>query len=192
MGSIPPGGLSVAAALTFSVSTTLKNRSAVKSQPRCRRRSARRPIGRGSPERQLRHPLWLAGLAADGIGLACQVIALHLGALAVVQPLMVTGLLFALLLRHQPALARQPAGELLWGAATRGLPHRVPEPVRIGLGRPASRSAADRLPAVIATAAGVLTALACLGSGSPPSAAATRAALIGVAVGAITPRPPPS
>jgi len=49
----------------------------------------------------LAHPLWLGGIVADVVGLSLQVAALHLGALAVVQPLMISGLLFALILRQR-------------------------------------------------------------------------------------------
>jgi hypothetical protein len=174
--------LSVSAALAFSVSTTLKNRSASQVPPALPTQSRAGALARFAGA-TLRHPLWLAGLLADGIGLACQIIALHLGALAVVQPLMVTGLLFALLLRHtRPWQVSRP--ELVWGGllvacliAFLTLSGSVS-----GAQHP---SAADRLPAVIAAAAGVLTSLACLALARRRLPPAGRAALIGVAVGSI-------
>jgi len=42
------------------------------------------------------NPLWLIGIAADVAGYACQFVALGHGGLALVQPLLVSGLLFAL------------------------------------------------------------------------------------------------
>jgi drug/metabolite transporter (DMT)-like permease len=46
--------------------------------------------------RMARRPLWLAGIAADGIGFALQAVALTLGRLAVVQPVLVSSVVFAL------------------------------------------------------------------------------------------------
>jgi drug/metabolite transporter (DMT)-like permease len=174
--------LSVSAALAFSVSTTLKNRSASQVPPALPTRSRAGALARFTGA-TLRHPLWLAGLLADGVGLACQIIALHLGPLALVQPLMVTGLLFALLLRHtRPWHVSRT--ELLWGVllvacliAFLTLSGSVS-----GTQHP---STADRLPAVIAAAAGVLTSVVCLGLARRRLPPAGRAALIGVAVGSV-------
>jgi len=47
-----------------------------------------------------RHPLWLLGWIAAAGGFAFQAIALHNGALSIVQPLLVTELVFALILRR--------------------------------------------------------------------------------------------
>jgi drug/metabolite transporter (DMT)-like permease len=49
----------------------------------------------------LRHPLWLAGTVADLIGLAAHVVALDNRPLSLVQPLMISGVAFALPLRHR-------------------------------------------------------------------------------------------
>jgi len=46
------------------------------------------------------HPLWLLGWVAAAGGFAFQAIALHNGALSIVQPLLVTELVFALILRR--------------------------------------------------------------------------------------------
>ncbi len=58
------------------------------------------------------NPLWLTALLADVGGVGLQVVALHFGALALVQPLLVSGLLFALLLRHLGSwsITRQEVG----------------------------------------------------------------------------------
>jgi len=58
-------------------------------------------------------PRWAAGLAAGGGGLALHAAALHAGALAVVQPLLVTGLALALPLRALLDRHRPPAGQAL-------------------------------------------------------------------------------
>jgi len=67
----------------------------------------------------LRQPLWLLGLATDVAGLALHVLALGQGSLALVQPLMTSGLLFALPARR--LLDRQHAthGELVRRSAGR-------------------------------------------------------------------------
>ena len=175
-------GLSVSAALAFSVSTTLKNRSASQVPPALPTR-ARRGTLVGFTSATVRHPLWLAGLLADGVGLVCQIIALHLGALAVVQPLMVTGLLFALVLRHHRPW-HMSTRELLWGALLVAclIGFLTLSGSVSGAQHP---SAADRLPAVIAAAAGLLTSLACLTLARRRVPPASRAALIGVAVGSV-------
>ncbi len=46
--------------------------------------------------RMARRPVWLAGIAADGLGFVAQAAALGAGRLAVVQPLLVTSVVFAL------------------------------------------------------------------------------------------------
>jgi drug/metabolite transporter (DMT)-like permease len=59
----------------------------------------------------LTRPVWLVGVALSAVGLALHVAALALGSLAVVQPLLVSGLLFALplaaVLDHRPLSWRQ-------------------------------------------------------------------------------------
>ncbi len=60
-------------------------------------------------------PLWLAGLAAAGIGFILYAIALHYGPLAVVQPLLVTELVGALILRRLWIRQAVPLGA--WFAA---------------------------------------------------------------------------
>ncbi len=172
--------LSVSAAFAFSVSTTLKKASASQVP------DVRHPHAGGVArfvQGTLTHPLWLAGLAADAVGLSLQVTALHLGALALVQPLLVSGLLFALLLRHRRVwhISRQ---ESIWAVVLTGC--------LIGFlslsGSISSQqqpSTADRLPAAIAALAGLLTAGTCLILAHRLVPSTSRAALIGIAVGAI-------
>src|SRR5262249_31574053 len=47
--------------------------------------------------RLARPPLWLVGLSCDGIGFFLEVAALHYGPLVLVQPLLMTAVVFALL-----------------------------------------------------------------------------------------------
>ena len=69
----------------------------------------------------IRQPLWLLGWAAAAGGFAFQAIALHSGQLSIVQPLLVTELVFALLLRrfwvHQHIAKVAWAGALITCAA---------------------------------------------------------------------------
>ena len=104
---------SLGATAFFSLATALKHRSAGQT-PSAQRPGIRR-LGRFLVA-TVRHPLWLGGILADVGGLGLQVSALHLGALAVVQPLMITALLFSLVLNHRVAGTRIAAREVAGGA----------------------------------------------------------------------------
>jgi drug/metabolite transporter (DMT)-like permease len=70
----------------------------------------------------LRRPLWWAGTAAAVLGYVFQALALIKGSLILVQPLLVSALLFALPLSARLAGRRVTRGELLWaGLLTVGL-----------------------------------------------------------------------
>lgn len=63
----------------------------------------------------LRQPVWLLGWAAAAGGFAFQAIALHSGQLSIVQPLLVTELVFALLIRR--FWVHQHIAKMAWVAA---------------------------------------------------------------------------
>jgi hypothetical protein len=63
----------------------------------------------------IRQPLWLVGWAAAAGGFAFQAAALHVGQLSIVQPLLVTELVFALVLRR--FWVHQHVAKLAWTAA---------------------------------------------------------------------------
>lgn len=63
----------------------------------------------------IRQPLWLLGWAAAAGGFAFQAVALHNGQLSIVQPLLVTELVFALLLRR--FWIHQHIAKMAWTAA---------------------------------------------------------------------------
>lgn len=84
----------------FALSTALKHRSA--GQTPDAYDSGRRSLGRFVAA-TARNRFWLGGIAADVGGVTLQVTALHIGALAVVQPLMITGLVFSLVVNHRVA-----------------------------------------------------------------------------------------
>lgn len=81
--------LALAAALSFAGASVLQHQAA----------SSTAVGGTGQVPGWIRlfaRPRWLAGLALDGAGYALQVLALDRGALTLVQPLIASGLLFAL------------------------------------------------------------------------------------------------
>jgi drug/metabolite transporter (DMT)-like permease len=173
-------GLSLGSALAFAASTNLKHSSAaeVPDVHGFRAGAVARFVAA-----TLSHRLWLAGIVTDGIGLTLQVLALHLGALAVVQPLLISGLLFALLLRRRQG-RRVTAHEVRWALVLTGC--LVAFLFLVGT-NPAGRADAgpDRLPAAVAAGVGVLVALFCLLLAHRRRPAADAAALIGVAVGVV-------
>jgi drug/metabolite transporter (DMT)-like permease len=80
--------LALVAALLFALGTVLQQRAGLES-----------PSEGGSSGlllRMARRPVWLAGIAADGLGFIAQAAALGIGRLAVVQPLLVASVVFAL------------------------------------------------------------------------------------------------
>ena len=87
---VPVVGLSLGAAFVFAASTSLKHVSAA-SAPDALSLQPRKvgPFLRAT----VSHRLWLTAVGCDVLGLALQIAALHLGALSVVQPLLISGLL---------------------------------------------------------------------------------------------------
>ena len=129
------------------------------------------------------HRLWLAGIACDTVGLGLQVVALHLGALAVVQPLLISGLVFALMFRwllDRAHVTRSQAGwALLLTGCLAAFVAVAAHPTA------AANPEVDRLPAGIAAGTGVLLAAACVALGRRLSSRGHAAALLGAAVGLI-------
>lgn len=80
--------LSLAAALCFALATVLQHRAVQGSTPHARRGHAIVVV--------MRSPLWLLGGLADAAALVLQYLALGRASIVLVQPLLVTGLLFAL------------------------------------------------------------------------------------------------
>jgi hypothetical protein len=170
--------LSLGSAFAFAISTNLKHSSAalVPHVSRLHPDAVARFV-----TATLSHRLWLAGIVTDAIGLSLQVIALHLGALAVVQPLLISGLLFSLLLRRRQGRPVTGA-EVRWALVLTGC--------LIGFlslvgSNPGAGDGPDRLPAVVAAVAGVGLGLTCLVLAHRRRPAADAAALIGVAVGVV-------
>jgi drug/metabolite transporter (DMT)-like permease len=98
--------LALAAALLFALGTVLQQRVAAAS-------AGAEAMRAGFLLRLARQPQWLAGIAADAAGFACQAAALGLGRIVVVQPLLATSVVFALPLGVWLAGQRTDRGEWL-------------------------------------------------------------------------------
>ena len=80
--------LALVAALLFALGTVLLQRAGLEE--------GTEGSSSGLLVRMARRPVWLAGIAADGLGFVAQAAALTIGRLAVVQPLLVSAVVFAL------------------------------------------------------------------------------------------------
>jgi len=170
--------LSLGSAAAFAVAASLKHRSAGEVPDA----QNLRPTAVGQFVRAtVVHRLWLAGIAADAVAVLLQIVALHYGALAVVQPLLISGLLFALLLRplhHQPIGQRELGWALIVSVALVGF---------LALAGTAARSSTtagvDRVPAIIAGIVGLVLAAGCVAVAHRQRPGGISGALLGVAVG---------
>jgi drug/metabolite transporter (DMT)-like permease len=90
--------------MLFALGSVLQQRAGV-SAP-----SAGAPTG--LMLRMARRPVWLAGIASDGVGFVAQAAALGIGRLAVVQPLLVASVVFALPLGVRLSGQRVRRGEV--------------------------------------------------------------------------------
>ena len=170
--------LSLGSAAAFAVAASLKHRSAGEVPDA----QNLRPTAVGQFVRAtVVHRLWLAGIAADAVAVLLQIVALHYGALAVVQPLLISGLLFALLLRplhHQPIGQRELGWALVVSVALVGF---------LALAGTAARSSTtagvDRVPAIIAGIVGLVLAAGCVAVAHRQRPGGISGALLGVAVG---------
>lgn len=177
------------ASAVFAASTALLHRSAGIVAQAAGGRSLARYVGKTSV-----HPVWLAGMGGQIAGFGLHALALHDGPLTLVQPLMVTEVVFALPLR-QLLEARPPRrGELGWAgllcaglagflvAATpsEGLPH-APDPVPTVVSV-AAVALGMALCAYLGRSAQGRFAAACLGVGAGLAFAGTAGALKEVTV----------
>ncbi|HZC71706.1 MAG TPA: DMT family transporter [Jatrophihabitans sp.] len=128
----------------------------------------------------LAHRLWLGGIGADVVGLSLQLLALHLGPLATVQPLLVLGLLFALLLRqgHHRQLRLDELGWVL--LVTASLAGFL---VLSGTASSSHTTETDHGPAIGAAVTGFVLATVCVLLGRQHRGRGRAAALLGVTVG---------
>ncbi len=80
--------LALISAFLFALGTVLQQKAATDAPVS--------PTGSGLLLRMAGRPAWLAGIASDIVGFVAQAVALRLGQLAVVQPLLVSSVVFAL------------------------------------------------------------------------------------------------
>jgi drug/metabolite transporter (DMT)-like permease len=99
--------LALASALAFATATVGQQRAAAASSDADARRG--RFIGQ-----LLRNPLWIVATLGNGAGYALQAAALGVGAVVLVQPILVTSLLFALPLSARLARRRLPRAAVGW------------------------------------------------------------------------------
>lgn len=102
-------GIALAAACCFGAATSIQHRSASAAPAGVAGRAAL--LGY-----LLRQPWWVAGIGASAAGAVLHATALRLGSLTLVQPLLVTGVVFALIMRA--ALERQAPAAATVGWAT--------------------------------------------------------------------------
>jgi drug/metabolite transporter (DMT)-like permease len=130
--------------------------------------------------RLIRKPAWLAGLAAVLAGFGLQAAALGLGRLVVIEPVLATSLLFALVLAARRARRRLRPGE--WAAALAVVAGLA---VFLTAGQPAGgqRTAGAAALGLAAAAAAGLTGLCVTAASRVP--AARRALLLGIGGGTV-------
>jgi len=174
---------SLGSAAFFSVATALKHRSAG-TMPRVHRFRPAELFG--FARATLRHPLWLGGILADVGGLGLQILALHIGALIVVQTLLVSAVLFALIVGHRVAGTRISRRELLLGA---GLVASLAGFLTVSGAMGTQSDHTDRLAAVLAAVGSVVLVVGCVVTSRRHTrrklGSKRAAALLGVAVGTI-------
>jgi drug/metabolite transporter (DMT)-like permease len=177
-GAVVVVATAITSAALYAMSSAAKHASA-QATPRLRSGS-HRGLARFA-RATVTHRLWLLGIVFDAGGLALQVIALHLGSLVVVQPLLISGLIFALLLRRASGRHHVSGRQLGWATLL-----VVALAAFIALAAQHGSSArVDRLPALIAGVAGLAAVAVCIVLGRRLSTGGGAAALLGTAVGVI-------
>jgi hypothetical protein len=171
----------VAAAALFAVAAALQHRSAglVSARQASAGRQGQAARVAGFAPRTLRHPLWIAGALASLAGFGLHALALRDGSLTLVQPLLVTGVIFALPLRQVLERRRPRYSELGWAAA---LALGLAVFIVVSTPTAAATQAPDLRPAVICVAAIALTIPGCCLAGRRATGSVAAAAL-GTAAG---------
>jgi hypothetical protein len=100
--------LALLAAIAFAVANVAQQRAAARSSDEDAR-------GLAFVRQLLRRPQWWAGTGGNVFGYGLQAVALGVGSLLIVQPILVTSLLFALPLGARLAHRRLPRAVWVWG-----------------------------------------------------------------------------
>jgi lysylphosphatidylglycerol synthetase-like protein (DUF2156 family) len=166
----------LSAAALFAVATALQHRSAglVTGAGPLPTRGLSRFV-----YQTVRHPLWIVGSVADLGGLGLHALALRDGPLTLVQPLLVTGVVFALPLRQLIEGLRPRRDELRWAVML-----AVGLVLFLAISTPAKGAAqgADPIPSVVCVVAIGLGIFGCAIAGRR-STGATAALALGLAAG---------
>ena len=169
--TIVAAGLALVAAALFAVAAAAQQRAAAQVPDE-------RARGLGLIRVLVRRPLWWVGTGGDLAGYAAQAAALGLGSLVLVQPLLVTTLLFALPLAAWWSGRRLSRADVGVGAGAVGRPRAVRGRRRADGGRRPGRACRGWLPAGVVL--GVLLR-GCLAGGGACAAGIVRAVLLAVA-----------
>jgi drug/metabolite transporter (DMT)-like permease len=129
-----------------------------------------------------REPIWLGSLAANLSGTGLQLVALDNGPLVLIEPLLVSGLLFAVLIRSLLG-RRLPTGRVVLGASLCGAGLAVFSLLARPTGGVSSLSLGSALPLAIALAAVLVVCLAVASRYRGPARAYALAAGAGVLFG---------
>jgi drug/metabolite transporter (DMT)-like permease len=105
--------LALAAACLFGVGTVLQERAAMQVPDE-------EVMKAGLLVRLAKQPVWLAGIVTDALGFVAQAIALAVGRIVVVQPLLATAVVFALPFGARLDRRRLTHGEIIGAAAVVG------------------------------------------------------------------------
>lgn len=156
----------------FAISTSLQHRVVTDSAASARRSS-------GLLKSLVRSPAWLLGLLVGALAFTFHAVAVKHGALAVVQPIMVSGIVFALPVRAALDRQRPKNSDIAWAAVTAtGLALFV-----IASNPTTGVGGSREVPAMIFILAGFTTAFALSHIGVNSQSTVRRGVLLGSAAG---------
>ena len=172
--------LALAAAAAFATSGSLKHVSAGAAPDA----QTMRPGALGRFVRAtVVHRLWIASLGCDVVGVGLQALALHLGQLAVVQPILISALPITLIVRARFEHHEIRRADVLWSLALTGA---LAGFLAVALaGRPVHPEPVDKAPAYVAAGVGLALGAACIAIARRRHAPRPAAAFVGVTVGMI-------
>ena len=128
------------------------------------------------------HRLWLAAIALDVTGVGLQMVALHLGALAIVQPLLTLGLVFALVFRRWHDRNEVSRRQIAVGFV---LTLVLGSFVAVTISTADSQQQLEHLPAAEAAVVCGLIAVACVAISRRQRVRTRAAAFMGIALGVV-------
>ncbi len=164
--------LALAAALLFALGTVLQQKAGLEEPAE--------GSSSGLLIQMAKRPVWLAGIAADAVGFGCQAAALGFGRLAVVQPLLVASVVFALPLGAR--LTGQRVKRIDVGAAFLVVAALV---AFLTIANPSGGRADAPLGAWLIAGAACVAVCAVLVAAGQRGPAPRRAALLGIATGVL-------